>query len=293
MFTSLEKRSKGAAVLAVLLTASVGIAAAGPAQAASPARNALEKSTEEVATELIPGTNTVVTDAGGLSASITLPGSASSSVVVSTSALPEGLFIGSGEPVLTTTMKDAVVSSFATGKGTQTLISIESASAVHAYRFPLSLPAGSNAEVEADGSIAVRSSDGSLIGGFRAPWAYDAEGVPVPTSFSLDGEALVQEVSFDDSTAFPVTADPSDAWGWTVCLSTVVGELAGNALLASKVAKLVARFGSIQRTFEILFRAWNAASDLNKKMEAVAAAGLGLGAEIVGINSIKGACFDS
>lgn len=293
MFMWSKNRSKGAAVLAGFLTASVGIAAAGPAQAASPGRTAVEKSSEEVVTELVPGTNTVVTDAGELSASITLPGSASSSAAVSPNALPEGLFVGSGEPVLTTTMEDAVVSSFATGKGTQTLISIESASAAHEYRFPLSLPVGSNAAVEADGSIAVRSSDGSLIGGFRAPWAYDAEGVAVPTRFSLDGDALVQEVSFDDNTAFPVTADPSDAWGWTVCVSTVVGEIAGNALLASKVAKLVARFGSIQRTFEILFRAWNAASDLNKKMEAVAAAGLGLGAEIVGVNSIKGACFDS
>lgn len=58
-------------------------------------------------------------------------------------------------------------------------------------------------------------------------------------------------------------------------------------------AKLVARFGSIQRTFEILFRAWNAASGWDKKWQTVVAAGGGVAGEILGITSIKEACLDS
>lgn len=137
----------------------------------------------------------------------------------------------------------------------------------------MSLPAGSKAAVDNDGSVVVRTAEGEIAGGYRAPWAYDALGQAIPTRFSLDGAVLVQSVDFDQSTAFPVSADPSDFWGWAKCIATVTAEVAANALVAGKVAKLVARFGSIQRTFEILFRAWNAASGRDKKWQAVVAAG--------------------
>lgn len=115
----------------------------------------------------------------------------------------------------------------------------------------------------------------------------------MPTHFRLDGAVLVQTVDFDEDTAFPVTADPSDFWGWTTCVATVTAEVAANALVAGKVAKLVARFGSIQRTFQILYRAWNAAASWNNKWQAVVAAGGGLAGELLGVTSIKEACFDS
>ncbi|MFD7665659.1 helicase HerA domain-containing protein [Streptomyces sp. NPDC059788] len=49
---------------------------------------------------------------------------------------------------------------------------------------------------------------GTFLGGFAAPWAKDAHGNPVPTSYRVDGSTLVQSVRIADSTAFPVVADP-------------------------------------------------------------------------------------
>lgn len=286
-------RSLGTTLMAVLVASGVMIAGADIAQAVPTAPKDDQNAPVKVITEAIPGTNTVVTDAGVRSASITLPGTVSQSASASYGNVPQNLFSGEGEPVLNTTLKDAVISSYSTGNGTQTLINIASSSASHEYRFPLALPAGSKAALEADGSVAVRTANGEVIGGFKAPWAYDANGKPVPTSFSLEGDVLVQFVRFDDKTAFPVVADPSDFWGWTVCVATVTGEIAGNVFLAGKVAQLVKRFGSIQRAFEIMFRAWNSSNDWNKKLQAVAAATGGIAGEIIGVNSIKAACFDS
>ncbi|PDQ35458.1 MAG: hypothetical protein B5766_05905 [Candidatus Lumbricidophila eiseniae] len=100
-------------------------------------------------------------------------------------------------------------------------------------------------------------------------------------------------IDFDENTAFPVTADPHDFWGWLHCVAIVTGEIAANAIVAAKVARLVARFGSIQRVFENLFRAWNSASSWDRKMEAISKASLGLAGEIIGVGTIKAACFDS
>jgi hypothetical protein len=43
----------------------------------------------------------------------------------------------------------------------------------------------------------------------EAPWAWDANGEPVPTHFEIVESGLVQVVDVDRDTAFPVTADPS------------------------------------------------------------------------------------
>ncbi len=48
----------------------------------------------------------------------------------------------------------------------------------------------------------------------EAPWAKDANGESVPTSYKLDGNDIVQTVETNDKTAFPVVADPKFTWGW-------------------------------------------------------------------------------
>jgi hypothetical protein len=58
-------------------------------------------------------------------------------------------------------------------------------------------------------------SGGSIsVGEFLAPWAKDATGTPVPTSYSVVGDTLVQHVETTPSTVFPVVADPYITWGW-------------------------------------------------------------------------------
>ncbi|MFS0895001.1 hypothetical protein [Microbacterium sp. 179-I 3D3 NHS] len=45
-----------------------------------------------------------------------------------------------------------------------------------------------------------------------APWAVDATGAPVQTTYTIRGDELVQVVTPDASTVYPVVADPS--WMW-------------------------------------------------------------------------------
>lgn len=59
-----------------------------------------------------------------------------------------------------------------------------------------------------DGGITVWNADGDLAGVIAAPWAVDANGVSVPTTYEVDGNTLIQRVYPAPTTAFPVVADP-------------------------------------------------------------------------------------
>lgn len=80
-----------------------------------------------------------------------------------------------------------------------------------------------------DGSIMIRVGD-VFVGALTAPWAFDNNGLAVPTHFEIDGALISQVLEVDQSTAYPVVADPS--------LLTVVGCIttlgfAGASLVAS------------------------------------------------------------
>ena len=75
------------------------------------------------------------------------------------------------------------------------------------YRFENAVPAGHQAEVQADGSVTFFDADGNEVGSIGAPWAVDALDKPVVTSYRLDGSTLVQTVDHDGA-AYPVVADP-------------------------------------------------------------------------------------
>lgn len=70
-----------------------------------------------------------------------------------------------------------------------------------------------------DGSVALFDGDGTSLGGFHTPWAYDANGEAVPTSFRIEGDTLIQTVDLSSTTAYPIIADPdrgTEWWGvWT------------------------------------------------------------------------------
>jgi hypothetical protein len=74
--------------------------------------------------------------------------------------------------------------------------------------------------VNEDGSVAltVNGPDGAPveIGSVAAPWASDANGNPVSTSYRVIGAALVQTIATNESTVYPVVADPSVTFGWGV-----------------------------------------------------------------------------
>ncbi len=152
---------------------------------------------------------------------IELPGTATNAEV-DVDGLPPELFRGDGPALLSTQVEGAMLSSYATPSGIQTVISITSAESAKEYRFSLGLPSGAHATVVGDGSVSLLTEDGSKIGEFRAPWALDANGEAVATSFSVEGNDLVQTVNFTPNTAFPVVADPDlgvEWWGYFVRLT--------------------------------------------------------------------------
>ncbi len=142
-----------------------------------------------------------------------LPG-AVTDAPVETSSIPSGLFRGEGDPLLSTAVAGSTVTSFATQDGVQTLIQIPDASSPSEYRFPLDLPEGGEPVLSSDGAVMILDADGGPVSGFGAPWAVDAEGNAVPTSFRLEGQELVQVVEFNASTVFPVVADPDSGVEW-------------------------------------------------------------------------------
>lgn len=97
-----------------------------------------------------------------------------------------------------------------------TVMTLMSADAPNTYRFPLTLQHGESIVSDgAGGYDLVRITSGAAIGfaHLDAPWAHDRYGRTVPTSFSLDGNTVIQSVDTSGAT-FPLTADPHYTWGW-------------------------------------------------------------------------------
>lgn len=98
---------------------------------------------------------------------------------------------------------------------------IPNADAPSSYDFEVRAPDGTEAEHHVDGSITLHrpvavQHDGvrvsAMIATFDAPWAVDANGVNIPTSYSFDGRTLTQKIDLSAVTAFPVVADPKVDW---------------------------------------------------------------------------------
>ena len=100
----------------------------------------------------------------------------------------------------------------ATAGGVQELIAIERSDAPNEFAFPLALPTGAVLVAADDGSAAIVDSSGHEGAAIAAPWAKDAAGRAVPTSYRLDGSTLIQVVEHEGAT-YPVVADPSFTWG--------------------------------------------------------------------------------
>ncbi|WP_216382510.1 hypothetical protein [Arcanobacterium phocae] len=59
-----------------------------------------------------------------------------------------------------------------------------------------------------DGGIAAWDQNENLVGTFTSSWAVDANGVKVNTDYIIDGNRIIQRVHSDDTTVYPVVADP-------------------------------------------------------------------------------------
>lgn len=106
--------------------------------------------------------------------------------------------------------------------------------------FRLSLPKGSQLALQADGSIAVSAPvavetprpgeviatttkvETAAVAKIATPWAVDAKGHMVQTSYAVTGNTVRQLVHPDTSAVYPLTVDPkitTQWWGWQIELS--------------------------------------------------------------------------
>ncbi|MFC5929808.1 hypothetical protein D6T64_05980 [Cryobacterium melibiosiphilum] len=187
---------------------------------------------------MVPGQQkTVHTDASAGALGIEIPGTRSVEAVP-VENIPSGYFTGQGAALLSTELPGAQVSTFRTFSGSQSVIQINEPDATTEFRFPLDLPRDASASIAADGSVTISDPANHTLGAFDIPWAFDADGEAVPTFFEIDGEDLVQTVAHSPEMSFPIVADPTTAWGWTVCVASVGALVAGNMLVATKITKL-------------------------------------------------------
>lgn len=99
--------------------------------------------------------------------------------------------------------------------GFSAYVAILDASAPTAYEFEYELPEGFKLSEDGNGGIVILSNQDAVIGAILAPWAYDANGAPVPTEFKLQDGILTQTVTHVD-VAYPVVADPNFHLGWRI-----------------------------------------------------------------------------
>lgn len=90
-----------------------------------------------------------------------------------------------------------------------------SAAAPHqfTYRFP-----GATPTLQADGSVSLDYEvlDGITFSGgvLEEPWAYDADGRPVDTRYTVDGDSVIQIIQPHAHVQYPIVADPT----WSIGL---------------------------------------------------------------------------
>ncbi|WP_371750444.1 hypothetical protein OG302_42730 [Streptomyces sp. NBC_01283] len=172
--------------------------------------------------------------------------------------------------------------------GVRALITVNNADAAKEYRFDLALPAGAATEQLEDGRVLVLTGtdeDADILGSFDAPWAKDADGNAVPTSYRVQDGSLIQSIDFDKNTAFPVVADPfwSSAWRWTKCAASVVVAF----FPAAKAYKAIKALGGAKATARLLWGARTKGDFIRHAKKA----GKNGAVQILGIAGVQSYCF--
>jgi hypothetical protein len=94
--------------------------------------------------------------------------------------------------------------------GTRVLSVSKSRLATTELTYRIGSPARLSLSVQPDGSVQVLDGSGTVTATIETPWAYDAQGVAVPTHFTVKGDQLTQVVEHRGAgVTYPVTADPS------------------------------------------------------------------------------------
>lgn len=108
---------------------------------------------------------------------------------------------------------------FVTGTGTSgtnaSFVVLQNSRAPQTYSFTVGGP-GTTLELLDSGEVLVMDQAGVPINFLAAPWARDANGVELRTSYSVEGNVVTQHVDTAGA-AFPVVADPTTGCGLGWC----------------------------------------------------------------------------
>ncbi len=97
--------------------------------------------------------------------------------------------------------------------------------------------------------MVLAADGGGLTGIIDAPWAYDANGTPVPTHYEISGDVLTQVVDhICDNYTYPITADPKVSWGLSIYVTFTKSETKQLAGYTSYAALTTAACAAISAT---------------------------------------------
>lgn len=219
------------------LTGLLTISGTSMAAVGAPAESSDAKIANAVASA--PRTSDVVNSTPGATvastsgASVSLPAGGSADIdFLSPDGIPASLSLPDAVPTHTQVLD---------GGSARAIVVIEKASDPDSYAFELVLPDGIEPQLQPDGSISFSPSNAITaqlaeqgidaafdFGGIDAPWALDADGAPVDTYYTLEGNTVVQHVDVTSTTSFPVIADPEMEWkGYYATLTYTASETLG------------------------------------------------------------------
>jgi hypothetical protein len=92
---------------------------------------------------------------------------------------------------------------------------ISNADSPTSFTYGIDLREGGQMVDAGSGAVAVLDEMGEAVALILPPWALDAEGRVLETSYMIDGNELTQVVKHDQSdVVYPVVADPQFVWHW-------------------------------------------------------------------------------
>jgi hypothetical protein len=262
-----------------------------------------------VAAAVQPGADAVTVEPGGgaAPAAVTVPKRAGDKVIVAGEAAAVGIGLprttgrpavrqAGGTVVFAEAAKPADIAVQPTGDGARVLINIKKATAHREYQFPVDVPAGGRLVSAAEllgadfdtGEIFVADAAGALVGGFERPWARDANGAPVPTSYRIEGNTVVQTIDFTARSAFPVVADPS-FFKVLKCAASIALVLGTTVFVAAKIIrikKLIKALGGLREGAKLLLRA----STAEERLRVGGTALVEFGSAVLGVDGIIRNC---
>ncbi|WP_049751449.1 hypothetical protein [Acidothermus cellulolyticus] len=153
--------------------------------------------------------------------------------------------------------------------GEQDLIILEDSTAPTSVTFTITTP-GETLAPTADGGALVLDSHHQPVAFIAAPWAHDAAGNPIPTTYTITPTSLTQTITPPTTATYPITADPKITWG------IITGTIYFNKEETAFIAAYGLSYGYYQYLLAIL-PPTEAIGDLSSTVTVYAAAAQWLG----------------